>query len=91
MGRLSYIDENVKLFWSPGKAGGLPRLVMGVPEAILFASEAHAREIFKVGLMCEPTPDHDSAKMANALIDAIPLTAGIEDPEEQQAGPGTVL
>ena len=27
MGRLSYIDENVKLFWSPGKAGGLPRLV----------------------------------------------------------------
>ena len=59
--------------------------VMGVPEAILFASEKHAREIFKVGLMCEPTPDHDSAKMANALVDAIPLTAGIEDPEEQQA------
>ena len=27
LGRLSYITANVKLFWSPGKAGGLPRLV----------------------------------------------------------------
>ena len=33
MGRLSSIAANVKLFWSPGKAGGLPRLVIvqGVP------------------------------------------------------------
>ena len=59
--------------------------VMGVPEAILFSSEEHARGIFDVAHMCEPTPDSDSATMANALVGAIPLTAGIEDPEEQLA------
>lgn len=59
--------------------------VMGVPEAILFASEKHAREIFDVAHLCEPAPDGDSATMANALVEAIPLTAGIEDPEEQIA------
>ena len=59
--------------------------VMGVPEAILFSSEKHAREIFDVAHMCEPTPDSDSATMANALVEAIPLTAGIEDPKEQIA------
>lgn len=58
--------------------------VMGVPESILFTDEAHAREIFKIALMCEPEPDHDSATMANALVEAIPLTAGIEDPDEQR-------
>ena len=59
--------------------------IMGVPEAILFSSEEHARGIFDVAHMCEPTPDSDSATMANALVGAIPLTAGIEDPEEQAA------
>ena len=59
--------------------------VMGVPEAILFSSEKHARKIFDVAHLCEPTPDSDSATMANALVEAIPLTAGIEDPEEQIA------
>ena len=58
--------------------------VMGVPESILFTDEAHAREIFNIALMCEPEPDHDSATMANALVEAIPLTAGIEDPDEQR-------
>ena len=58
--------------------------VMGVPHSILFTDEEHAREIFKIALMCEPEPDHDSATMANALVEAIPLTAGIEDPDEQR-------
>ena len=59
--------------------------VMGVPEGILFADEKHARDIFDVAHMCEPVADSDSATMANALVEAIPLTAGIEDPEEQVA------
>ena len=59
--------------------------VMGVPEGILFTDRNDAAEIFKVAHMCEPTPDQDSATMANALVGAIPLTAGISDPEEQQA------
>ena len=59
--------------------------VMGVPEAILFADRGDAEEIFKVAHMCEPEPDQDSATMANALVGAIPLTAGISDPDEQEA------
>ena len=59
--------------------------VMGVPESILFTDRKDAEEIFKVAHMCEPAPGQDSATMANALVGAIPLTAGISDPEEQQA------
>ena len=59
--------------------------VMGVPEGMLFIDRADAKEIFKVAHTCEPVPDQDSATMANALVEAIPLTAGISDPEEQQA------
>ena len=59
--------------------------VMGVPESILFTDRKDAEEIFKVAHMCEPPPDQDSATMANALVGAIPLTAGISDPEEQRA------
>jgi hypothetical protein len=58
--------------------------VMGVPEGILFVNEKHARDIFDVAHMCEPVADSDSATMANALVEAIPLTAGIEDPDEQR-------
>ena len=59
--------------------------LMGVPEEMLFTDRADAKEIFKVAHMCEPVPDQDSATMANALVGAIPLTAGISDPDEQEA------
>ena len=58
--------------------------VMGVPEEMLFTDKQHADIIFDIGRLCEPTPDKDSAIMANALIGAIPLVAGIEDVDEQQ-------
>ena len=59
-------------------------LVMGVPEGILFVDRDHARRIFEVAHLCEPEPDSDAASMANALIGAIPLTAGIEGEREQR-------
>ena len=58
--------------------------VMGVPEGILFVDRDHARRIFEIAHLCEPEPDSDAAAMANALIGAIPLTAGIEGEQEQQ-------
>ena len=58
--------------------------VMGVPDAMLFTDKAHAELIFEIARVCEPSPDADSAVMANALIGAIPLVAGIEDTAEQQ-------
>jgi len=59
-------------------------VVMGVPESILFVDRDHARRIFEIAHMCEPEPDSDAASMANALIGAIPLTAGIEGEREQR-------
>ena len=58
--------------------------VMGVPETALFSDRQHADRIITVGRLCEPEPDTDSAAMANALIGAIPLVAGIDDPAEQR-------
>ena len=58
--------------------------VMGVPEGILFVDRDHARRIFEIAHVCEPEPDSDAASMANALIGAIPLTAGIEEEREQR-------
>ena len=44
----------------------------------------HAKRIFTIAHLCEPPPDEDAAKMANALIGAIPLTAGIDDEQRQR-------
>lgn len=59
-------------------------VAMGVPEAILFVDRDHARRIFEIAHLCEPEPDSDAAAMANALIGAIPLTAGIEGERQQR-------
>ena len=58
--------------------------VMGVPEEILFTDRQHAEHIIDIARACEPPPDADAAAMANALIGAVPLVAGIEDTAEQQ-------
>ena len=58
--------------------------VMGVPEGILFVDRDHARRLFEIAHLCEPEPDSDAASMANALIGAIPLTAGIEGERKQR-------
>lgn len=57
--------------------------VMGVPETILYRDHADALRIFEIGNLCEPAPDADSARLANALIEAIPITAGVTDPKAQ--------
>ena len=54
--------------------------LMGIPETILFRDEAEALRIFEVGNLCEPAPDWDCAVMANSLVNAAPLVAGITDP-----------
>ena len=58
--------------------------LMGIPEAILYPDGAEAEKIYRIGYMCEPPPDADSATMANALIQSIPGVAGITDPVEKQ-------
>ena len=58
--------------------------VMGVPEDILFRDREHARRLFRIANLCEPAPDSDAAVMANALIAAIPATAGIAGARKQR-------
>lgn len=57
--------------------------LMGVPESFLFEDYDYAERIFKVGLICEPDPDKDNIAMANALVQSVPLVAGIKDAKEQ--------
>ncbi len=59
--------------------------LMGVPETILHRTRQEAQKLFEIGLMCEPPPDDDAATVANAMIQSIPLVAGLTDPGEQDS------
>ena len=58
--------------------------LMGIPEAVLYATEEEARHMFRIGILCEPDPSDESAIMANALIGSAPMVAGISDATERR-------
>ncbi|MCE2492656.1 MAG: DUF2236 domain-containing protein [Alphaproteobacteria bacterium] len=58
--------------------------LMGIPETVLYTDGADAKRIYRIGYLCEPPPNVDSIVMANALINAIPGVAGLDDPVEKQ-------
>ena len=58
--------------------------LMGIPDTILYSNTAEAENLYKVGFLCEPPADADSVAVANTLIQAIPLVAGITDPVERE-------
>ena len=58
--------------------------LMGIPESILYTSGNEAERIYRIGFMCEPLPDADSAAMANALINSIPKVAKVTDPVQEK-------
>ena len=58
--------------------------MMGIPETILFEDEADALRMFEIGGICEPPIDFESILMANALVRAAALVAGVEDRIEAQ-------
>lgn len=59
-------------------------LLLGVPEAIRFHGEADARELYRIGCLCEPPPEIEAIAMANALINSAPLVVNITDPVERR-------
>ncbi len=59
--------------------------LMGVPDALLFRDEDEAREIFRVGYICEPPFGAEAIAMANSVINSAPLVIGIEDRDERRA------
>ena len=60
--------------------------LVGTPEDLLFeGDEARTRALHRVARVCEPPPNHESAIIANALVEALPVIAGMTDPEDRKA------
>ena len=57
--------------------------LMGVPDVLLFHNETEAKEIFRVGYICEPPPGLEAIAMANSVIASAPLVIGIDDRDER--------
>ena len=57
--------------------------LMGVPDVLLFRNENEAKEIFRVGYICEPPPGLEAIAMANSVIASAPLVIGIDDRDER--------
>ena len=58
--------------------------LFGIPDALLFETMEDAKRIFKIGLLCEPPPDDDSAAIANALVHAVPRVTSAQSEEEAE-------
>lgn len=57
--------------------------LMGIPDTILYEREEDALELFRIGVLCEPTPSIESIALANSLVNSAPLVAGITSPDER--------
>ena len=58
--------------------------LMGVPETILFTSEAEALALCRIAVACEPRPTIEGIVMANALVNSAPVVIGVRKPAERQ-------
>ena len=58
--------------------------LMGIPDSILFEAEEDALELFRIGVLCEPTPSIESVVLANSLVNSAPLVAGITSSDERR-------
>ena len=68
-----YSDEERDGFMSVWRYTGH---LMGIPDTILYQGFDDARELFRIGNLCEPEVGMESVAMANALINSAPLVAG---------------
>ena len=58
--------------------------LMGIPETILYTTGDEATKTYKIGYLCEPSPDADSVAVANLLIQSIPKVADVQDEAEHK-------
>ncbi len=77
----SYNDEERASFMQVWRYTGF---LMGIPETILYRDEEEALRLFKIGGISEPAPGMESIAMANSLIAAAPLVAGITEPDARR-------
>ena len=57
--------------------------LIGSPEELLFeGDENKTNELSRIAHICEPPPGEESRVIANALVQALPVIAGKQDPED---------
>ena len=60
--------------------------LIGTPEDLLFeGDEARTHELCRVARAYEPPPNHESAVIANSLVEALPVVAGRTEPADRKA------
>ena len=59
--------------------------LMGVPDALLFHSQAEGLRLFDLGSRCEPPPDEDAIALANCIVNSAPVVIGVTEPVARAA------
>ena len=59
--------------------------LMGVPEALMFHSQAEGLRLFRVATACEPPPDYDAIAMAHCILNSAPVVIGVTEPKSRHA------
>lgn len=59
--------------------------LMGVPEALMFHSQADGLRLFRVATACEPPPDYDAIAMAHCILNSAPVVIGVTEPKARHA------
>ena len=77
-----YNDEERASFMQVWRYTGF---LMGIPETMLYRDEKEALRIFDIGVVSEPVPGIESIAMANSLIAAAPLVAGITESDARRS------
>ncbi len=77
-----YNDEERASFMQVWRYTGF---LMGIPETMLYRDEKEALRIFDIGVVSEPAPSIESIAMANSLIAAAPLVAGITEADARRS------
>ncbi len=55
--------------------------IMGVPDPLLFHSQADGLRLFTLGNLCEPPPDEDAIALANCIVNSAPVVIGVTEPK----------
>lgn len=59
--------------------------LMGVPEALMFHSQADGLRLFRIATACEPPPDYDAIAMAHCILNSAPIVIGVTEPKARHA------
>ena len=77
----TYNDEERESFMAIWRYSGR---LMGIPESILYRDEEDALHLYRIGGICEPTPDYMGIAMGHSLVNSAPLVVGIDEPTERR-------